>query len=251
MKNYLKVYCTSLAFLSRLPIPGKWQTVEKEEFSKVPHTFWLAGATIGLVIALVGGFLTSLFPLGLSLAVLVGFQFLITGAFHEDGFADVADAIGGNTRERRMEIMADSRLGTFGVCALGSLLLIRWSAYQQMILMDGLFQWMLWMVVISGMGRWVTVVILKILPYVHPSGKGIGRNLSVPNWIELGITIGILLLGSVFIDWRVLVHLLLAMSVAVSVSVFFFKRWLGGANGDCLGAACVFAEILMLLAINI
>jgi adenosylcobinamide-GDP ribazoletransferase len=249
VQTYFKVYFTSLAFLSRLPIPASWQSTDKVLFARIPSMFWLAGLTLGCVIALAGWLLQLALPVPVAMAALVGLQLVLTGAFHEDGFADVADAMGGNTRERCMEIMADSRLGTFGVGALISLSLLRWVTYQQVMLSQGVAVWIFWIVIISALLRWVTVVLLKTLPYLHPSGKGIGRSLEVPTWRWMALPPALLLGVAVFIDWK---HALLAaagLGLIVLAAHRFFRHWLGGANGDCLGAGGTAAEIILLLTI--
>ena len=247
MKKHLQGYFGSLAFLSRLPIPLSWQGSQPEDFARVPRYFWLAGLTLSGIVALVGLWGTILLPDSVAMAVLVGFQILLTGAFHEDGLADLADSVGARTRERRLDIMADSRLGTFGVSALGVLILIRWTTYLTLLAENPLWRWMLLIALIGGWGRWVTVAVLKMLPYVHRSGKGVGQSLVVPDWAEIGIAAGILTIITAAGNLAWIVPIIAAVGLTLGVSKLFFPRWLGGVNGDCLGATCVFSEMLILI----
>jgi adenosylcobinamide-GDP ribazoletransferase len=247
LKKHLQGYFSSLAFLSRLPIPLSWQGTQPEDFARVPRYFWLAGLTLSGIVALVGFFALVLLPDSVAMAVLVGFQILLTGAFHEDGLADLADSIGANTQERRFEIMADSRLGTFGVSALGVLFLIRWTTYLALLSENPLWRWMLLVALIGGWGRWATVAVLKMLPYVHPTGKGVGQSLKVPGWTEIAIVAGILAILTALGSLGWIVPIAAAIGLTIGLSRIFFPRWLGGVNGDCLGAVCVFTEMLMLI----
>lgn len=247
LKSYLQGYFTSLAFLSRLPIPLSWQSSRSEDFARVPHYFWLAGLTLSFVVALAGLLGVILLPDSVAMACLVGFQVLLTGAFHEDGLADLADSVGANTRERRFEIMADSRLGTFGVSALVVLFLIRWTAYRDLLAEGSLWRWMLLITLVGGWGRWVSVAVLKMLPYVHRKGKGIGQGFDVPGWREIVITAGVLIIMTALGNPSWMIPIIAAVGLTLGLSKVLFPRWLGGVNGDCLGAACVFSEMLMLI----
>ena len=124
----------ALRFLTRLPIPFA-RTVDPVPLSQAMRSFPLAGAAIGaangLVLEAVGHLhIPTLMATGLAL----GFGLFITGALHEDGLADTADGLfGGHTRERRLEIMRDSRIGSYGACALGLAFLIKAGAYQALL----------------------------------------------------------------------------------------------------------------------
>ena len=110
---------TGLAFLTRLPLPMAAET-SGAEVARASWTFPVIGAGIGLVAALIYwiayGF--GLYPLVAATLAVAG-TMLLTGCLHEDGLADTADGFGGGTTpERKLEIMRDSRLGTYGAAAL-------------------------------------------------------------------------------------------------------------------------------------
>src|SRR5258705_5827840 len=118
----------AVLFCTRLPIPHA-ATIAGADIARASWAFPIAGAIVGLIAA--GGYwlaglagLPSLPAAGLAIAATL----VVTGCLHEDGLADVADAFGGHTRERKLEIMRDSRVGTYGACALSMSLLLRAAA---------------------------------------------------------------------------------------------------------------------------
>ena len=119
----------ALSFSTRLPVPHAVAATGAD----VARACWalpIAGALVGAIGALVYGLAVwAAIPAFPAAALAVAATVLATGALHEDGFADVADGFGGGaTRERKLEIMRDSRLGTYGACALGLSLILRISA---------------------------------------------------------------------------------------------------------------------------
>lgn len=116
-----------LSFYTRLPLPGSAANVD---FASAQWAAPIAGAAIALIGAAVyaAGFLLSL-PVLAAAALAVASTMLASGALHEDGLGDTADGFGGGrTRERKLEIMRDSRIGTFGAAALSLSILLRCSA---------------------------------------------------------------------------------------------------------------------------
>src|SRR6478752_9236584 len=115
----------AVLFCTRLPIPHA-AAITGADLARAGWAFPVAGAIVGLIAAAVYwlAWLAGLPPLpaaGLAIAATL----LATGCLHEDGLADVADSFGASTRERKLEIMRDSKIGTYGVCALFMSLLLR------------------------------------------------------------------------------------------------------------------------------
>lgn len=114
----MNTFFTALMFFTRIPVPGSIP-YSKELLNKALRFFPLVGGIVGGIGAgiLWLGMLIFPFPLALLLSMVV--TIFITGAFHEDGFADFCDGYGGGiTKERILEIMKDSRLGTYGTIGL-------------------------------------------------------------------------------------------------------------------------------------
>src|ERR1700679_2841440 len=117
---------TSVAFLTRLPF-GQGTAGAQTDIARASWAFPIAGVIVGLI---GGGVYALAYRLGLGVwpaaALCVAATLAVTGCLHEDGLADTADGFGGGaTRERKLEIMPDSRLGAFGGTALALSLLLR------------------------------------------------------------------------------------------------------------------------------
>jgi adenosylcobinamide-GDP ribazoletransferase len=116
-----------ISLCSRLPF-GPTAPLSEGDVARASWTFPIAGLVIGLAGALVYWLAIRLNVAPQPAAALtLAATLLLTGAMHEDGLADTADGLGGRTREQKLEIMRDSRIGTFGVCALAISLFLRWS----------------------------------------------------------------------------------------------------------------------------
>jgi len=239
----MRSFFTSLAFLSRLPVPTSWQLPGDADFRSLPRWFWFAGLVLGALLGLIAWGLAHVFPPMLAAVCLIGFGVVLTGAFHEDGFADVADACGGYTRERRFEIMHDSRLGTFGVSALIFLFLFRFVAFSHVMIED-IMRLAVGLALLGGWSRWTAVLLMQLLPYLDSTGKGIARHVRPPGWIMI-ILSGTLLFGlSAWADLALAVGLAVGALLVAGLARLIFQRFLGGITGDGLGATAITTEIV-------
>jgi adenosylcobinamide-GDP ribazoletransferase len=204
---------------------------------------------VGLVVALAGIATRYAFaaPLGrgaatvLAIAVMV----LITGAFHEDGLADSADGLwGGFTPERRVEIMRDSRIGTYGSVALVLSLLLRVALLAPLTL--GVFA----AAVVAGhvLGRAGGVLLAGLLPPVADQGLGakvIGVN-GIGTWLAVALQAAAA--AAFAAGWSLWLPLLAAV-LAVGLVARLAHRKLGGLTGDLLGAANQCAHLAAMAAV--
>src|SRR5947209_85864 len=141
MDRLLADLAASLRFYTRLPLPGLAREADPHampDFSRSAPLVPIAGALIGLVGALVLALAANLGLAPLPAATIaIGCLVLITGAMHEDGLADLCDGFGGgSTPERKLEIMSDSRLGTYGAAALVLSLLLRIGTLAGLVAVD-------------------------------------------------------------------------------------------------------------------
>lgn len=208
----------------------------------------LAGAVIGLVAAIALWILTKLgvpSSLGalLSIAVLV----VLTGALHEDGLADFADALGGETPEQRLAIMKDSRIGAFGALALAIVLLGRVIAIA--LLTDhslGLACTVL--IAAAASSRCFALVPLYLLAPARKDGLGAAAAPDEPKRFGLLIAVGSTILVNLLPLFagaglgRILVALILGAAAAYAVTALA-RRLLQGQTGDVAGAAQQIAEL--------
>jgi adenosylcobinamide-GDP ribazoletransferase len=221
-----------ISLCTRLPI-GPSEAIGEGDIGRASWTFPIAGLLVGLAGALV---------YGLAIRVNVGTQpaaalalaatLLFTGAMHEDGLADTADGLGGKSRDQRLEIMRDSRIGTFGACALIISLLVRWSTLADIA--DPRF------VALALMCAHVTARacmpgFMHLLPPARADGlsSGAGRPPFASVVTALLLAIASLLLA--FGPTGTVVTLLLLLLLAL-LSARLAIRQFGGHTGDVLGA---------------
>jgi adenosylcobinamide-GDP ribazoletransferase len=239
--NDLKI---GFIFLTRLPLT--YQTpIANGELSQALWTAPIVGAAIGLLGAGVYGFAQLLhLPPWPAAALAVAATLVVTGGLHEDGLADVADGFGGGaTRERKLEIMHDSRVGTFGVCALILSFMLRVAALTN--LGDtGLVTAVL--IAAHAAGRAPIAAFMRFIPAAR--ADGMSADAGHP---PLGSAMAAILLG--------LVPLMICLgfaagvvAVALLAAGFGFMAWLckrqiGGQTGDVLGALEQIGEIVVLL----
>lgn len=251
----------ALMLLTRLPIPGGTH-VE----GQVARAVWLF-PLVGVLVGLGGGavfYAANRIGLGISTSALltIGMQVLLTGALHEDGLADTADGFGGGrSRERKLEIMRDSRIGTYGVVALLLVLSLRFSALQELAsnllsISDELDETIshagaiiVALVAAGTLSRAAMAAAWYLLPAARPDGLAAsGGSVPLPSaLLALGLAIAIaflLLPGTAFI---LAVAGVAAMTLAM---VLLAHRQIGGHTGDVLGAVQQATEITALLAIG-
>ncbi|AUG54779.1 adenosylcobinamide-GDP ribazoletransferase [Thalassospira marina] len=170
----------------------------------------------------------------------------LTGALHEDGLADCGDGFGGGaTRERKLEIMRDSRIGSYGVVALILAFAARFFVLEQAI-EQGVF--MMVMIVTAMFSRLAMPAMMAILPPARPDGlgRGAGRPGLVPLMVALLFTVIITMLvaGPVL-----MLGALLAMGLACGVVGLVAYWQIGGQSGDVLGCSQIVAEIFVAISL--
>jgi adenosylcobinamide-GDP ribazoletransferase len=223
-------------------MPRNLETDEKE-LGQAAMFFPLVGAFVGAGGALLhAALLKFLPPSTCALLTLVYFSF-ITNAFHEDGLADSFDGFGGGwTRERALEIMRDSRVGTFGALALVFLALAK---YNFLSSLDPSVVWR-WLIVAQAAARWTTLPLCLWLPYAREEGQGklVARRLSYGGTAIATLT---LVATLALLNRR---EAAVAGAVAVAAPLltgWYYRRRIGGVTGDCLGATNQLTEVALYL----
>ena len=233
LARQLRLFLCAVQFLTRLPTPAL-SGFEPDWISRSARYFPLVGLLVGGVCAAVFWAASQLWSGALPALLAIGAGVLLTGAFHEDGLADTADGLGGGgTPERRLEIMKDSRIGTYGALALGLVLATKVSALAT--LPAGLGAWTL--VAAHAGGRGASVLTMRALAYVRdvdggkwkpaPSDLGFWEVLAALTFAALPLALspaGVVFQG------------LLAGALLALVLVLVARRLLGGYTGDVLGA---------------
>lgn len=213
---------------------------------RVASLFPVVGALIGAMVASVLIGANAVLPTAPSAAIALVAGVLITGAFHLDGLADSADAlVGGMTPERRLEILKDSRHGTYGVAAIIGQLLVQFSLIATQPVRTGAVM----VLVAHCVGRAAAVSTMKAAPPAH---EGLGaiyvRDVSRADQVLAGL-LGAALITALLGPWGLLV----LSGVLVSVGLFVRRcaARVGGLVGDILGAAEQVAETLLLIGVVI
>lgn len=231
-------------FLTRLPVPGP--ETRAEDLSGAVGWFPVVGAFVGLATAGVFVAALRLWTAPVAAALAVAFGLLLTGGFHEDGFTDAADGLGGGwTKERVLEIMKDSRIGAYGAMALWCTLTLRWTALWSLELKA------LWALPLAMVwGRWSISVILRLLPSISQGlAKEVHKGLG---WWAFVLST-LLLAAANLAAWRWsglnLMRPAVASVIVVLVWCLYLRRRLGGHSGDLLGAGNQLVEAAALLAL--
>jgi adenosylcobinamide-GDP ribazoletransferase len=240
----LRYFLAAVQVLTRLPVPAL-RGFDEEWLERGVKYFPLAGALVGAACAVIllaasklwGGTLPALLTIAAGIA--------ITGGLHEDGFADFFDSMGGATREARFAIMKDSRLGTYGVLALGAGVGAKILALAALPAALGAAA----LVAVHAGGRLAAVAVISMLPYaggisaakIKPLGHGITR-------ADLAIAIFLGLLPLFLLPLTIGLPAFAAAAAASTLAALYARHSFGGYTGDVLGAVEQTYETAFLLA---
>lgn len=244
-----KLFWAMLSFISRLPVPVRWsQGLDFDQYSRGIVMFPLIGLVLGGLSGLVfmavqpwcGIPLASLFAV-LTLA-------LLTGGFHLDGLADTCDGVfSARRRERMLEIMRDSRLGTHGGLALIFVLLAKVLVVSELALRGTPV--LASLVAACAAGRGIAVLLMYRHRYAREEGLGnvfIGKVTGRQTCVTLGLAA---ILAAVLLPGMHGLAAIVVTMVAIFILGQLLKRTLGGQTGDTLGAAIELGELIFLLAL--
>jgi adenosylcobinamide-GDP ribazoletransferase len=231
----------ALQFLTRIPVRLR---SAPNIAASVPW-FPTIGALIGALIGGVAAGMIHLVPGSVAAAVAVMVGIMVTGAFHEDGLADTADALGGWTPERRREILKDSRHGSYGVAAMAGTIIVRVACIASL----GPAAAFAGLVAAHTLGRSAAVVAMATAPPVPDHGLGADyiRSLSRRR-VMLGATVGLAIVAAA-IGWWVLPTVAVA-AFGTAIVLWMARRAFGGVSGDILGAVEQIAECLVLIVVS-
>jgi adenosylcobinamide-GDP ribazoletransferase len=229
---------TAFQFLTRIPLPAI--PFETDSLSRAIKFFPLVGLTIGAGAALLHRLLIVHLGRPLVALVLLVYLVLVTGCFHEDGLADVADGFGGGaSKEQILAILKDSRIGSYGATALICSLLARYL----LLVSLPLEHFAAYVISAHVLCRWSSLP----LSYVLPSARDlVGQGARIARLTSLSS----LAIGSVFsfvvviaaLRWAAIAPILASL-FAVIMSGWLYYRKIGGVTGDCFGATNQLTEI--------
>lgn len=260
MRHELRLFLLALQFLTRFPVPA-WVGYEPAWLNHCVRHFPLVGLCVGGFGALVLALALALFPPPVAVLLSMIATVWVTGALHEDGLADTCDALGGAvSRERALEIMKDSRIGTYGACGLVLTLGLKAAVLTELVLLHPVLACvaLAWG---HAASRVAPVWLMWALPYggdadhakVKPLATQVGAADVVIATIWLALLCAVVWSGAV--QWgeeelaaSMLVAALLMSGVTTLLAARWLKRRIGGYTGDTLGALQQVAEVMILLA---
>ncbi|HYR24837.1 MAG TPA: adenosylcobinamide-GDP ribazoletransferase [Aquabacterium sp.] len=273
----IRLFFIALQFFTRVPVPA-WVGYRPEWLQACQRYFPLVGAMVGGGGALTLALAASWWPPVVAVILSMAFTVWLTGGFHEDGWADTCDALGGTvSRERALEIMKDSRIGSYGTLGLVLLLGLKaavltslatpWvteldqaqSSHIHQVLLAWTMMALIWCHTTS---RLVAVWLMRVLPYggdlAHAKAKPLALHAS---WAQVAAACGVAVLVALAMGlwlaqagWplptlgQALGRAVLAMALVGGFCARWFKQRLGGFTGDTLGAAQQLSEVAGLLA---
>lgn len=237
---YLKL---AIVFLTRLPLKVE-QEVQEHDINHTSAYFGMVGFGIAAIVVAVAWLFSLVLPNPIVVLLCMAASLLITGAFHEDGLADAADGFGGGwLQQDKLKIMKDSRIGTYGACALVLSLLLKYQLL--LILLDHSFYYFAFgLLVAHCVSRVVAVSYIGDLPYVQIDGesktKPVAQSLPEGSWSVLLLSLAV----AFILLWLVLNLSLLQIGLFAAIlfacrDVFrrFIQKQIQGYTGDVLGAA--------------
>lgn len=254
MKRELTIFLTAVMFYTRIPCP-KWVDHDPAYVTLATRYFPLIGWIVGSLYAIAVILLSWIFPLALSVVLALCLSMLLTGAFHEDGFADFCDGFGGGwTKEKILSIMKDSRVGTYGAAGLVLMLGVKVTATIAILtVFQNVIPVFLILVASHTLSRMMAVVVIRWQVYARddsdakakPVATGIGNT----SFIFASITAIVPLILLAMQVHILLITAIVPMLFMTGYLMRYFRKWVGGYTGDCLGAVQQLNEAVLLLSV--
>ncbi|ALO17343.1 Cobalamin synthase [Salinivirga cyanobacteriivorans] len=246
IKREFKILLTAITFFTRIPV-YKYADFSKGALNKSSRYFTLVGYIVGGFAALVFYLSNMIFSVSISVILSTGASILLTGAFHEDAIADVFDGFGGGWEKQRiLDIMKDSRVGAFGAVGLIMVLITKIMASVEIpvhYIPISIFT-------AHAISRFSSTLMIYTHEYVRenddakakPMAKSIGTGSIIFSFVLATLPI------TLFCNY----WLFLAIIPVWLTKVFmarYFKKWIGGYTGDCLGAIQQISEVVFYLSV--
>jgi adenosylcobinamide-GDP ribazoletransferase len=247
LKKQYHLFLTALMFYTHVPVP-KDTVYSPELLNKSTRYFTLIGWIVGGFGALVFVAAQNILPHSLAILASMVATILLTGCFHEDGFADCCDAFGGGwDKEKILEIMKDSRIGTYGTVGLFMILATKFLALQAI----PAHSLPVIIIVAHAISRLGAVNMIYFSTYTRDNNsksKPIGQRILFKDYAIatiIGLASFLLLPGYIF-----LIYIPIAIIIILFLK-YYFEKWIGGFTGDCLGATQQICEIAFYIVVII
>jgi adenosylcobinamide-GDP ribazoletransferase len=244
LKYQWHLFATAMMFFTRIPCSTHYS---QNSMNRCNRYFPLVGAVVGGIGALVLWGAAWLWPMPVAVLLSMVATILATGAFHEDGFADVCDGFGGGwTQDKILLIMKDSRVGAYGVIGMVLLLATKFALLAGMDLRISIAALLTAHVVSRGMAVTTMFTLAYVREDESSKSKPIAKNL---HKADLVVASGFSLLP--FLLWPSwwFAVMLLPLFVVKMLMERWFVKWIGGYTGDCLGTVQQVMELVVYLSV--
>jgi adenosylcobinamide-GDP ribazoletransferase len=252
MKKELRILFTGIMFLTRLPVPRSIDHSD-DYLRQAPRYFPVVGWIVGGCCGVVFWLLERLVSVEIAVVASMVTGLLITGCFHEDGFADVCDGMGGGwTKEKILLIMKDSRIGAYGAIGLVMILLSKFALLQHLAP-----SFITILLAAHTISRLMPVLVMKTGVYAADPDQSKAKPLAGPGMsVSTLVTAVLLSLPPLFLPFFTLHPWIYAVVLAPPLLITFlmyrwFSKWIGGYTGDCLGSIQQVTEIVIYLGCNL
>lgn len=246
----VRLFFIALQFFTRLPIP-RWVGFEPHWLHHASRYFPLVGLVVGAIVTIVYWVAALVLPPAVAVLLSTAAGIYLTGAFHEDGFADACDGLGGGlTRERALDIMKDSRIGAYGAIGIILLVAVKCTALAHLTILSTVGA----LLVAHPLSRLMAASLIWRMAYARAEGKAkpMAEQMTGAEFvIALACCVPAVLLAvsQGWLDWRAIATGSAAM---VLVTLWFarkLRRRLGGYTGDCLGAVQQLTEAVFYVCV--
>jgi len=248
--HQLRLFFIALQFFTRIPIP-QWVGFDAAWLHQASRYFPAVGWVVGGVVASVYVAASQWWPAAVAVVLSMVAGIWVTGAFHEDGFADVCDGFGGGTTpERVLGIMKDSRIGAYGAIGICLMLLLKFVllvSLPTVLVVPA-------MLVAHPLSRLVSCSLIWLLNYAKQEGKAkpLAQHMS-SNEFGIACLSVIVPFGTILLWQPVILERLLPSLILMPLAAFWFARLfvrrIGGYTGDCLGAVQQLTEVVFYLGL--
>lgn len=237
----MKTFAAAVTLFTRIPA-WRWVSIPQQAYSSAVVWWPLVGWMTGGIAALTLFAAAQVLPLLPAAVIAIVARLLLTGALHEDGLADFCDGFGGgNGRERILEIMKDSHIGTYGVICLISYFLLTVALLASLTPAAAAIT----IFATDPLAKACTSQITNILPYARPEGaknRISYSRMTIPQ-IMLNIFPGVIPVTAAALYCPLFPLAALLPATASCILISMMRRRIGGYTGDCCGACCLICEV--------
>lgn len=247
LKRELSYFLAALGYFTRVPVPA-WVGFSAESLQQAARYLPAVGLLVGGIAAAVFWGAAKLWPVPVAVLLAMAASIAVTGAFHEDGLSDTADGLGGGwDKQRILEIMKDSRVGSYGVVALVLALLGKFALLTSLDVECVPIA----LIAAHAFSRFCALVLMATMDYARDDSQSKAKPVAAR--LSFGALLFALVFAAAPLLWLPPVQALAGVLLAMLATLWLARkcrRWLGGYTGDCLGAVQQVAELGFLLGVG-